>query len=211
MRNTRAIEIEEDIYAYLCSQTTEFGETPSSILRRLLHVPKSGSPRETPDESAEPIRPDGHSAPVDPDGAEGTFTVEDEGESSDLAQASPQNAPIPASELGQFLTTRPFTDHYQALGRFLAVLTWLYQRHGQEFEAVTRVRGRRRVYFAENPDDIARSGSSTMPHPVPGTPWYVTTNTSTRLKLVILAKLLSRLGYPKADIALVAAAVDPHR
>jgi len=203
----RTIEVEEDIYAYLCSHTREFGEAPSSILRRLLRLPKPGLPQETPEEST----PIGDHTPVGSREDEDRVTVGAEGEPPGPGRDELQQQPNPASELAQFLTTRAFAGHHQALGRFLAILAWLYQRHGQEFEAVTRVRGRNRIYFAENPDDIARTGRSTKPQLVPGTPWHVATNTSTRLKVVILTKILSHLRYSKGDIELVGSVLDSRR
>ena len=71
------------------------------------------------------------------------------------------------------------------------------------------VRGRRRVYFAKVPEDIKRTGSSTMPKSIPGTPWYVATNTSTRLKQVIIRKVLSRLGYSKPCAQKAVALIEP--
>ena len=50
-----------------------------------------------------------------------------------------------------------------------------------------------------------------MPKPVPGTPWHVTTNTSLRLKQVILRKVMTRLAYSKQDIQQAAALLDPRR
>ena len=44
----RTIVIDEDIYSYLCSQTQEFGEPPSSILRRLLNLHPAQRIRATP-------------------------------------------------------------------------------------------------------------------------------------------------------------------
>ena len=79
------------------------------------------------------------------------------------------------------------------------------------FEEVAKIRGRHRAYFARDPEDIKRTGSSTLPQPIPKTPWYVATNTSTRLKQVILRKILSRLDYSKADIEQAAALLDPRR
>jgi negative modulator of initiation of replication len=208
MSSTRTIEIEEDIHRYLCSQTKEFGETPSSILRRLLRLPKAAS-REEELEQPPPI---GNGASESTSDREEDIVVGEEERQSPGQDEDETPQPVaPGSELALFLTTRAFTGHHQALGRFLALLTWLYQRHSNEFEIATRVRGRRRIYFAENPDDIRRSGSSTMPQPIPDTPWYVTTNTSTRLKSVILTKILSRLGYSKCDITLVAPALAARR
>jgi len=210
----RTIEIEEDIYAYLCSQTQEFGEEPSAILRRLLCL-------DAADGSQQPIRPRAPSPDSDTP-AEITDDTSAEPPSSDddpfeehtprqHAPDEPSRAPQTTPEFTEFLNTSAFIRQRKALGRLFAILSWLYQRHGEEFEEVASVRGRHRTYFAKDPEDIKRTGSSTKPQLIPKTPWYVTTNTSTKLKQAILRKLLSRLGYGKDDIEQATALVDPRR
>ena len=210
----RTIEIDEDIYRHLCSQTQEFGEPPSSILRRLLGLQAPDDLRHRP--SAPRPRPDPEHPTQSGQGAHWTSTTP---EDPPIQKAPPReptmeepSGPIQStSELSQFLQSRPFTGERNALGRFLALLSWFHQRHEDEFEAVTQVRGRRRSYFAKTPEEIERTGHSTMPKPVPGTPWHVTTNTSLRLKRVILRKVMTRLAYSKEDIQKAAALLDPRR
>jgi len=186
----RTIVIDEDIYAYLCSQTQELGEGPSSILRRLLKLhPLASDTSQEPEGSGSLGSPHAPTGPPDEEVAQGPSE-------NDL-------------QLLEFLHTWTVRSQPQALGRFLALLSWLHQSHREEFGVVATVRGRRRLYFAKGPEDIKRTGSSTMPKAIPGTAWYVATNTSTRLKQVIIRKVLSRLGYSKQCTQKAAGLIEP--
>jgi negative modulator of initiation of replication len=202
----RTIEIDEDIYAYLCSQTHEFGEAPSTILRRLLRLQALDDLRQPHPDSNDftGISDETRNSPAAP-----SDSRTEKEPPFEPATDEPPGPTQTTSELAQFLQTKPFTGKRNALGRFLALLSWFHQRHGDEFEAVTQVRGRRRTYFAKAPEEIERTGRSTKPQPVPGTPWYITTNTSLRLKQVILRKVMTRLAYNKEDIQQAAALLDP--
>jgi negative regulator of replication initiation len=175
---------------YLCSQTRELGEGPSSILRRLLnlHPPTRAA-------SAVPGSPGSLESRPIPPSPPGPKTA---------MEASENNR-----HLLEFVHTWTPTGQPQALGRFLSLLSWLHQSHGEGFGVVGMVRGRRRVYFAKAPEEIKRTGSSTLPKAIPGTPWYVATNTSTRLKQVIVRKVMCRLGYTKQCAQEVAALIEP--
>lgn len=49
---TRKVEIDEELYAWIAAQTSEIGESASSILRRLLGLPPTGN-----SESGKPAEP----------------------------------------------------------------------------------------------------------------------------------------------------------
>jgi negative modulator of initiation of replication len=207
----RTIELDEDIYAYLCSQTHEFGETPSSILRRLLSLQPLG---ET--EQCSPTRwPEVSDAPPEVGGeAKGSPVAQNDSHSrKDWSHIHPtsetQQPSRSTSQVSEFLQTRAFTSQGHALGRFLALLSWLYQQHGEGFGAVAEVRGRRRIFFARTSKEIELTGSSTKPQPIPGTPWYVATNNSTSMKQRILKKVMARLGYAKESVQTATGLVEP--
>lgn len=56
------VDLDDDIVDYLRSQVSDFGETPSTVLRRLLHLPPPDRPGAEPQPSAPPVSP----TPVDP-------------------------------------------------------------------------------------------------------------------------------------------------
>jgi len=102
------------------------------------------------------------------------------------------------SEL-EFVNEPEFKFAHNDTDRFLFVLAWACRRHPDKFSRVcVEVRGRQRVYFAGNADDIERSGISTSPKHIPGTPYWVSTNHSNTHKNEILVKVLCGvLGYDR--------------
>lgn len=92
-----------------------------------------------------------------------------------------------------------FKKERDAVGRFLAALSWLSQKHPSDFEKVLDIRGRIRLYFARSPDELQESGNSVMPQRIPNSPYYVVTNNDTPKKKRILNDVLRVLGYSSLD------------
>lgn len=209
----RTIEIDEDIYTHLCSQTQAFGETPSNILRRLLNLrlhegvqnppqaPSSSEDSKSPNVGAETRS--NLPAHGDPRSRKDLPRESMDDEVPDLTQGN--------DPLSQFIQARTFTSRTNALGRFLALLSWLNEQHGEDFGIVTSIHGRRRTFFAKSPEEIKKTGRSTMPRPIPGTQWHVATNNSTRMKQRIIKKVMTRLGYSKDSTDQAAALLEKHR
>jgi negative modulator of initiation of replication len=82
-----------------------------------------------------------------------------------------------------------------ALERFLRILGFLHAQHLQDFEKVLQIRGRHRIYFGRSREDVDRSGKSVFPQQIPGSKYWVMTNSPTRQKREILTKVLRMLGY----------------
>ena len=89
----------------------------------------------------------------------------------------------------------------------MLVLGTLYQEDAAAFTQATEIKGRKRMYFSRDPDALRASGSTTKPKPVPGTPFWVITNTNTSRKQNIVAQLMSSMGYDEALVAQVCAAI----
>jgi len=81
------------------------------------------------------------------------------------------------------------------VGKFLAVLGAAYSQKKSDFEVVLAVQARGRLYFAKSREDIARSGKSTQPRQIPGSPYWVMTNSPTPQKKRLLSEVLEALGY----------------
>jgi negative modulator of initiation of replication len=182
----RKIDVDDDVYEHIARNTREIGESASSILRRLLGLegpPGNDGPRLE--------RPVGQvTRPPTP--------------STD----APKPPTIP-SPLHTLLCSAEFTHLRQAVDRFLALLTWLHRRDPAKFDVVQEVRGKRRVYFAKSQQEILAGGRSTHPRRVPGTPWYVITNNDTPKKQSILAEVMSRLRYDRAEIEEAVSCIEP--
>lgn len=80
------------------------------------------------------------------------------------------------------------------LGVFLRILKEIHGRYSEKFSAVESVRGRTRLYFSTNPKNIEGSGRSMFPVEIPGTGWWVTSNTSTDRKKSILDEVFRAVG-----------------
>ena len=87
-----------------------------------------------------------------------------------------------------------------ATDKFLALFGEVHRQKPEEFEMVLSIRGRDRVYFARSEEEITRSGRSTQPLQIPGTPYWAMTNSPTPQKKRMLSKALEPLGYSEAAI-----------
>lgn len=108
-----------------------------------------------------------------------------------------------AHELSVFLSN-PKMRFGNATDKFLAVLGEAYRQKPKDFEKVLSIQGRERMYFARSKEEITRSGRSTQPLQIPGTPFWVMTNSPTPQKKDMLRRALQLLGY--SEIARVEAA-----
>ncbi len=90
-----------------------------------------------------------------------------------------------------------------AVDRFLYFLAVAYTQKGSDFEKVLMIQGRGQTYFAKSKEEIAKSGNSTQPRRIPGTPYWVMTNSPTSQKRQMLRDALKLLGY--SDVAVKAA------
>lgn len=80
--------------------------------------------------------------------------------------------------------------------RYLQILSFIHQIHGEGvFAQLTRHNFGGRVYFADNPDAIEKSGSSTNPRQIPGTKFYALTTLSNAAKRKLITDVLRLLKY----------------
>ncbi len=173
------IEIDEELYQHIASNTQYIGESASSILRRLINLPD-----ETASEAvAEP-------APVAVEG-QTSETVE--------TQKAATTTDVDGSVFN-YINKEELAMQRGAVGRFLLILAALYRVHNQQFSAVCQIRGRDRLYFAASEAELAASGSSTKPRQIPDSPYWVITNSNTTRKKMMLTEVGRALGYNEQDI-----------
>jgi negative modulator of initiation of replication len=195
------IEIDDELYLYIVSNTKAIGESASSILRRLLpsgetnQLPVPSSTLVTELEDNE-IKEDelSHNAEVtSPDVIE-----------TDLAE---EVKPIASSEsVFNFINIEELAMQRGAVGRFLLILAALYRAHPKKFNIVTNIapkvsaRKNKRLYFALSEEILTASGSSTKPKQVPQSPFWVITNSNTTRKKMMLTEAAMLLGYDENDV-----------
>lgn len=179
----KKIELDEELYRYIASQTQHIGESASDILRRLLL------------ESKESINPTIGNVSV-----EAAVVIEELRSgisvSKDPVHADNLNR---VHEVRSLLISDEFAAQDKAIGRFMMVLSELYRIDPQGFSEATEVKGRTRLYFADNINTLLESGKTTKPKSIPNTPFWVITNTNTGRKRQMVDQLMTKMSF-KSDL-----------
>lgn len=162
----KTIEIDEALYQYIASNTQYIGESASSILRRLLDFDKDKLLVAEQPQAVEQESENIVSKPVDVEGS-----------------------------VFDYINKEELAMQRGAVGRFLLILAALYRVHADTFSSVCDIRGRDRLYFANNEAALAESGSSTKPRQIPDSPYWVITNSNTTRKKMMLTEVANALGY----------------
>ena len=186
------IEIDEELYQYIVSNTQFIGESASSILRRLLSLTLAENtvddievPTSDNEELVAEILP---------------LQIEEsiENEVTDIAESVIIEPPSIDNVLN-YINKEELAMQRGAVGRFLLILAALYRVHSESFSVVSEIRGRDRLYFAKSKDELSASGSSTKPLQIPDSPFWVMTNSNTTRKKMMLTKVSLTLGYTNED------------
>ncbi|CZF77536.1 replication initiation negative regulator SeqA [Grimontia marina] len=168
----KTIEVDEELYRYIASQTQHIGESASDILRRLLMAPKvEQQPVATLAPSPE---------------KKGIVVSKDAGKSDTVDRVK---------EMRSLLISDEFAAQEKAIGRFMLVLSTLYRIDNQAFSEATALKGRTRVYFADNEQTLLESGKTTKPKHIPKTPFWVITNTNTGRKRQMVEQLMTKMSF----------------
>jgi len=195
------IEIDDELYLYIVSNTKAIGESASSILRRLL---PSG------DTNQLPVPPSTLVTELEDDEiTEAEISHNTEVTSSDVIDTdfTEEVQPITSSEsVFNFINKEELAMQRGAVGRFLLILAALYRAHPKKFNIVTNIapkisaRKTKRLYFALSEEILTASGSSTKPKQVPQSPFWVITNSNTTRKKMMLTEAATLLGYDENDV-----------
>ena len=127
---------------------------------------------------------------------------------SDSRIAEPMEDTSEAQDGGvrAFLSSTAFRSKRYAIDRYLAVVGFLYETHGDELDQITRMGGHYRKYFATDEASLRERGVQVNPKRVPGTPYWAMSRLSNRDKRQILATILQTLGYDDGTVRIVTAA-----
>ncbi|WP_375753153.1 replication initiation negative regulator SeqA [Vibrio sp. HN007] len=178
----KTIEVDEDLYRYIASQTEHIGESASDILRRLLGFDNNGET--VKEEASIPAEPKVQE-PVQ-EQPQGIVVSKDAGKESSIDGVK---------EMRSLLISDEFAGSKKAIDRFMQVLSALYRIDNASFAEATQVKGRTRVYFADNEDTLLESGKTTKPRAIPSTPFWVITNNNTNRKRQMVEQLMTRMGF----------------
>ncbi len=209
----KTIEIDDELYAFIASQTKHIGESACEILRRLLidepgivtTVVTSGA--SIPAASAASAAPAQAETTPQPDAATPVKTT---------AKAKPAPAPVstasaPAAsgdDLLQRVNKDALSQFDKRVDQFLFILQQIYLQHPGDFAKVESIVGKNRKYFASSKEELLMSGSSTNPKAIPDSGFWVVTNNNTAKKLAMLSQVLQILGYDDKVVKTVSETFD---
>jgi negative modulator of initiation of replication len=180
----KTIEIDDELYAFIASQTKHIGESACEILRRLLidepgivtTVVTSGAP--IPATSAAPAQAETTPEPVAATPVKTT------------PEATPAPAPVTTAsapalsgdDLLQCVNKDALSQFDKRVDQFLFILQQIYLQHPGDFAKVESIVGKNRKYFASSKEELLKSGSSTNPKAIPQSGFWVVTNNNTAKK-----------------------------
>jgi negative modulator of initiation of replication len=170
----KTIEIDEELYHYIASQTQQIGESASEILRRLLLG-------------------DGATVAQEPFVSKSATSLKVETESK-TAESVPNH-----QKVFDILSKQDLQAEQSVVGRFLIILSALARAHKSKFSLVAEIKGRNRLYFARKQADLLEAGSSTNPKQIPNSDFWVITNSNTTRKKMMLTEAALKLGYNQSE------------
>ncbi|MDF3008134.1 MAG: hypothetical protein K0R86_2001 [Enterobacter kobei] len=169
----KTIEVDDELYTYIASHTKHIGESASDILRRMLKF-SAAAP------SASPVAKAAPAVAVSPVSGVASNPVKDK-----------------VRAMRELLLSDEYADQKRAVNRFMLVLSTLYSLDAKGFaDATESLHGRTRVYFAEDSKTLLQSGNQTKPKQVPGTPYWVITNTNTGRKCGMIEHIMQSMQFP---------------
>ena len=180
--NMKQIDIDDELYQYIASNTQSIGESASTILRRLLNLNGDDN---TPVAKNNQNNQTATQAPIDD-----TPATNDSQEQEAVTLVKQTNANV-----FNILNKEELAMQKGVVGRFLFILSAFYRTHKKEFSAVLDIKGRDRVYFATSKEDLVNSGSSMNPKNITDSEYWVMTNSNTTRKKMMLHEVALCLGY----------------
>lgn len=190
----KIIEVDEELYQYIASQTRSIGESASDILRRLLSLPVHTSSVDdlvlTPAETNK-------SADQKPEQAINVKEVNIKTTKKQSINAINQIV----EKVQTLLNSTEFQEESKAVVRFLAILRVLYRTNPESFaQATESLQGRTRVYFSRDEATLLMAGNHTKPKQIPDTPYWVITNTNSGRKMLMLEGAMQSMELPETLI-----------
>ncbi|OOR98801.1 replication initiation regulator SeqA [Canicola haemoglobinophilus] len=194
----KIIEVDEELYQYIASQTKSIGESASDILRRLLNFPYSNLSSavqnsenlSTESVTSEPITKAQKEAPAD--------VVKTDEVIIPVKKQSDEAIQKIVDKVRSILSSEEFQQETKAVVRFLSLLRALYRTNPESFALATEsLQGRTRVYFARDEGTLLMAGNHTKPKQIPDTPFWVITNTNSGRKMLMLEGAMQSMHLPQ--------------
>ncbi|QDJ12670.1 replication initiation regulator SeqA [Mergibacter septicus] len=188
----RTIEIDDELYQYLASNTRSIGEGASDILRRLLNLPPSASQAPL---STKKLAYQQEELPITLNTP--TSITTNEGIFPKTKKLSDDAINLSVKRVNTVLHSNTFQNENKTVNRFLLILTALYRSNPESFaQAVESIVGRSRTYFARDEATLLTTGNHTKPKQIPETPYWVITNTNSARKMLMLEGTMQAMQLP---------------
>lgn len=189
----KKIEIDDDLYTYIASQTQHIGESASDILRRLIYPQSLTSSADTEAEN-ETVSETINQSIV-------TSDIETEPQAAAAQTTATPTTDTQNSDTDVLtqLDSEVMSNLTKQVDRFIFILSVLYQQHADSFAAVTTIVGKNRLYFADSKEALLEHGSNTNPKQITDSPYWVVTNNNTDRKKMMLGKVCELLGYDETQ------------
>ena len=172
----KKIEIDDELYQYIASNTQSIGESASDILRRLLKLSPST---------------------LNEDNNEQFDKKEDNSTTVDLQSVT--KVTTQHANVFNILNKEELAMQKGVVGRFLFILSALHRTHKSMFDSVLEIKGRDRIYFAKSKEALLESGSSMNPKNIADSEYWVMTNSNTTRKKMMLHEVAIGLGYKESE------------
>lgn len=173
----KTIEVDEELYRYIASHTQHIGESASDILRRMLKFSAGQEVKSSP-----AVAVSGATAQ----------------EKTPVVAVAANTARDKVRAVRELLLSDDYAEQTKAVNRFMLILSTLYCLSPKEFAAATdSLRGRTRTYFAGDQQTLLQNGIHTKPKHVPGTPYWVITNTNTGRKRSMIEHIMQLMQFPQ--------------
>ncbi|BBN81540.1 negative modulator of initiation of replication [Pseudoalteromonas sp. A25] len=176
----KKIEIDDELYQYIASNTQSIGESASQILRRLLNL--STDSNNSLSVTADDSKHDGKQ----PEQTQDNIVADKE-------------TVEPNANVFNILNKEELAMQKGVVGRFLFILCALHRTHKKSFHKVLDIKGRDRIYFAKSKEALLESGSSMNPKNILDSEYWVMTNSNTTRKKMMLHEVALSLGYTEAQ------------
>ncbi|MFT2090669.1 Negative modulator of initiation of replication [Paraglaciecola sp. 2405UD69-4] len=180
----KSIQIDDDLYHFIASQTQDIGESASDILRRLV-MPDVAKPSQS------------------------SVTKTDSPVVTQAPLPKPVAGPCQADAVFAELEGQQLTSIPKMVERWLLVLSVIHKHHQGLFSKVLGMSGRNRTYFATSKETLLETGSSTNPKNVPGSEYWVITNNNTVKKINMLKEVAQTMGFDGSQVERLIAVFAP--
>jgi negative modulator of initiation of replication len=183
-KNMKQIDIDDELYQYIASNTQSIGESASTILRRLLNMNGENI-------QATHVELNHNNQPA----ATPTQSIVNTTATATSAPPAVSPAVEKSANIFNVLNKEELAMQKGVVGRFLFILSAFYRTHKSDFRAVLDIKGRDRVYFATSKEELLNSGSSMNPKNITDSEYWVMTNSNTTRKKMMLHEVALCLGY----------------